>query len=137
MSSANFYDESRQEVANVRKGIYDIISKSAKYNDARDMKIHGYIQGGAMPKSKVMRDIDKYVLDVTSGMMEGSGFSAGGYTAGGYTGGKKKVKKAETKKSNVPKQLNAWMSLVQKVRKERPELSYKEVLQVAKTMYKK
>jgi hypothetical protein len=132
MSSANYYDESLSDVAKVREDIKKIISKSAKYNDNRDMKIHGYIQGGSQPSLRNMKDVDKYILDITSG----SGYSAGGYTAG-------KVHKPKAHKSSgsggasVPKQLTAWMTLVNEVKKSRPELPYKEVLKVAKTMYKK
>jgi hypothetical protein len=143
MSSANYYDESLSDVAKVREDIKKIISKSAKYNDNRDMKIHGYIQGGnslkyeggSQPTLRNMKDVDKYILDITSG----SGYSAGGYTAG-------KVHKPKAHKSSgsgvsggasVPKQLTAWMTLVNEVKKSRPELPYKEVLKVAKTMYKK
>lgn len=37
----------------------------------------------------------------------------------------------------VPKQLSAWMSVVAQVKKENPSMSYKDVLKMAKTIYRK
>lgn len=37
----------------------------------------------------------------------------------------------------VPKQLTAWMTLVQQVKKENPTMSYKDVLKKAKMIYRK
>jgi hypothetical protein len=130
MSSANYYDESLSDITKVRNDIKNIISKSAKYNDNRDIKIHGYVQGGGQPTLRNSKDIDKYILDITSGS---------GYSAGGMSAGKARKTKAAGYSAGaaVPKQLNAWMSLVSKVKQENPQLAYKDVLKKAKTMYKK
>jgi|TARA_Y100000114_G_scaffold53634_1_gene48926 hypothetical protein len=40
-------------------------------------------------------------------------------------------------KGQIPAQLKGWMEVVKKVRAENPQLTYKQVLQEAKKIYKK
>ena len=87
----------------------------------------------------------------------GEGLSGGCYRMGcGITGGARKKKPMKpckapqvrnpktnrckkpkgAKKGAIPPQLQRWLNLVQDVRTENPELSYKEALQEARAIYR-
>jgi hypothetical protein len=47
---------------------------------------------------------------------------------------KPKAKKEENEEHEIPEQLREWMSLVEEVKADNPEMTYKQVLQEAKAI---
>ena len=149
---ANFLD-SPQEFNKLNRTIGNIYSNYAMFNDARDTKLYGIPRvGSGVSTFKSPKDIDMYIKSITEGTKPMSG-SASYKKMSAKKKEKLLSKRMEPKKApmkkgkgisagrvpkgTTPPQLKAWLSVVAMVKKENPELSYKEVLQKAKMLYKK